>query len=63
MHPNTAREHPRVHELEENVRNGSFHSTSGKECPMAPDLREFVMPDDDQVLPEFLAKMPKNNDS
>jgi hypothetical protein len=54
LHHNTAQEHPQRQQFEAALRNGTFHSTSGFEWPGARDLREFVLPDDDQVLPEFL---------
>lgn len=50
----TARTHPDAATFEANVAKGTFHSTMGAEWPSNPELREFVLPDDDQVLPEFM---------
>jgi hypothetical protein len=54
VHEHTTETHWRADKLEENLFNEVFHSTMACEWPAAPNLREFVFLDDDQVLPEFL---------
>eukprot|EP00747_Dinoflagellata_sp_TGD_P194529 gnl/TRDRNA2_/TRDRNA2_62047_c0_seq1.p1 gnl/TRDRNA2_/TRDRNA2_62047_c0~~gnl/TRDRNA2_/TRDRNA2_62047_c0_seq1.p1 ORF type:complete len:529 (+),score=73.64 gnl/TRDRNA2_/TRDRNA2_62047_c0_seq1:188-1774(+) len=50
----TARAHTRKAEFEKALDEGKHHSTMGWEWPRNPELREFVLADDDQVLPEFI---------
>jgi len=39
---------------EKAIAEGKYHSSRGSEWPDCYDLREFVLPDDDQILPEFI---------
>jgi len=50
----TAIDHNRKAEFEHNLKDGTYHSTMGAEWPGNYKLREFVLADDDQVLPEFI---------
>lgn len=50
----TSKTHDKAHEFEQGLKNGAYHSTMGAEWPENPELREFILADDDQVLPEFI---------
>lgn len=52
--PQTSVEHTRKTEFESRLKDGTYHSTMGAEWPSNYELREFVLADDDQVLPEFI---------
>lgn len=53
--PNTASPCPQVAQLEANIQNGSFHATTGSEWPGTNfQVHDFIIPDDDQILPEFI---------
>jgi len=44
-----------VHELEQNIHDGTYMSTTGSEWPqMNFEVHDFIIPDDDQILPEFI---------
>jgi len=58
--PNTAQRHEDAAKFEKNLESGRYHSTMGAEwppsftCPQGYKLREFILDNDDQVLPEFI---------
>lgn len=55
--PNTAEpcEDPPVADLEASIADGTFMSTTGSEWPnLDYEVHDFILPDDDQILPEFI---------
>jgi len=46
--------HENVSKFEKNIEDNIVDSTMGVEWPEHPVLREFILPDDDQILPEFI---------
>lgn len=52
--PKTAQRHTQADQFEQRLKDGTFHSTMGAEWPDHYEMREFILADDDQVLPEFI---------
>lgn len=52
--PNTSQPDPRQEGAIEPIKVGTHDSTSGCEWPDVPGMRESILPDDDQILPEFI---------
>eukprot|EP00929_Paragymnodinium_shiwhaense_P079660 TRINITY_DN4152_c0_g1_i1.p1 TRINITY_DN4152_c0_g1~~TRINITY_DN4152_c0_g1_i1.p1 ORF type:complete len:580 (-),score=128.99 TRINITY_DN4152_c0_g1_i1:76-1815(-) len=51
---NTAQRHGKADEFERLLEDGTYHCTMGAEWPRWAECREFILADDDQVLPEFI---------
>lgn len=53
--PNTGTPCPQVAQLEANIKNGTYHATTGSEWPQTNyKVHDFILPDDDQIMPEFI---------
>lgn len=55
--PNTGQPTLNVSDLEANISSGAYMSTTGSEWPQTNyRVHDFILPDDDQILPEFIVK-------
>lgn len=50
----TSERHERAGEFEAALKSRKYHSTMGREWPSNYNVQEWVVADDDQVLPEFI---------